>query len=80
MKIKIPCDEANHICDKSQYREATFWEKLRLNIHLLHCKACRKYTAQNQRLTQTIQDAHLKSLPDKEKELLKERLHQELNK
>ncbi|MCK8480075.1 glycine dehydrogenase [Psychroserpens algicola] len=53
-KFFIPCKEANHVCDKTQYKEATLWEKIKLNIHLLYCKACRKYTKNNAKLTKLI--------------------------
>ncbi len=47
----ITCDEATAICDKSQYGEATFKEKVQLNIHLLICKICKLYSKQNSFLT-----------------------------
>lgn len=50
-KIFIPCEEANHVCDKSQYKEASLWEMIKLNLHLLYCNACRKYTKNNTKLT-----------------------------
>ena len=53
-KFIIPCDEANHVCDKSQYKEATLWEKIKLNIHLIYCLACRKYTKKNSKLTKLV--------------------------
>lgn len=53
-KIIIPCDEANHVCDKTQYKEATLWEKIKLSIHLLYCKACREYTKNNTKLTKLV--------------------------
>jgi hypothetical protein len=34
----ISCQEAKHICDKSQYDEATGWERLKLGIRLIWCK------------------------------------------
>ena len=37
----INCDEATTICDKNQYKEASFWEKLKLGIHIFICKKCR---------------------------------------
>ena len=46
-KLTITCDEATTICDKNQYSEATFIEKLKLNIHFLQCKICKLYTKQN---------------------------------
>ena len=50
-KFKITCDEATTICDKNQYGEATFTEKLKLQLHFLKCKICSKYTKQNTLLT-----------------------------
>lgn len=46
-KFFINCDEATAICNKNQYKEATFWEKLRLGIHIFICKKCRQFSRQN---------------------------------
>lgn len=73
-KIIIPCDEANLVCDKTQYKEATLWEKIKLNVHLLYCKACRKYTSQNTKLTKVINTSDVKCLDKKDKQVLKETL------
>jgi hypothetical protein len=53
-KIRISCKEANHVCDKTQYKEATLWEKIKLSIHLIYCKVCRKYTKKNTKLTSLV--------------------------
>ena len=50
-KLKITCDEATTICDKNQYGEATFTDKLKLQLHFLSCKICSLYTKQNTLLT-----------------------------
>ena len=50
-KLNITCKQAVAICDKSQYKEATFFEKIQLNIHFLCCKICTKYSKQNVFLT-----------------------------
>ncbi|WP_375238210.1 glycine dehydrogenase [Aurantibacter sp.] len=50
-KLFLPCEEANHVCDKSQYKESSFSEMIKLNLHLLYCKACRKYSSRNAKLT-----------------------------
>ncbi len=50
-KFKITCDEATTICDKSQYKEASFLEKLRLNWHFLQCKFCKLYSVQNNKMS-----------------------------
>jgi hypothetical protein len=76
IKIVIPCNEANHVCDKTQYKEASLWEKIKLNIHLIYCKACRKYSKNNMSLTNTLKKAHVECLDKKCKESMK----QELNK
>jgi len=52
--MKITCDEATKICDKSQYGEASLWEKIKLNIHLFMCKNCRLYSKQNKIITKCI--------------------------
>ena len=36
----ISCDEAVVICNKSQYKEASFSEKLKLKLHILFCSSC----------------------------------------
>ena len=49
--LKITCQEANEICNKSQYNEATLLEKVKLNIHIAVCKICAMYSKQNAKLT-----------------------------
>lgn len=79
MKIKLECHEANHICDKNQYREASFWEKVKLNIHLIYCRLCREYTARNMKLTKRVKDPQVKAISTQEKNAIKERLKQEMS-
>lgn len=45
--MKLSCDQATTICDKSQYGEVTLFEKIKLNLHIFLCKKCGKYTKQN---------------------------------
>jgi predicted chitinase len=52
--MKLTCDEATTICDKTQYGEATLWEKIKLNFHLFMCKNCRLYSKQNKIITKCI--------------------------
>ena len=80
MKIFIKCDEANHTCDKTQYKEASFWEKIKLNIHLIYCAACRKYTARNTKLTQVVSKSKTQTLDPMQKEKMKEALLKEISK
>jgi hypothetical protein len=79
-KLLIRCDEANHVCDKSQYREASASEKIRLFIHTLYCKACRKYVAANTKLTALIKKSKLEAIEASEKYKMKVRFEEELSK
>lgn len=80
MKFFLKCDEVAHVCDKNQYNEAGFGDKLMMKVHLLMCKLCRGYSNRNQKLTKTLNSANLKTLNSEEKEFLKTRLQQEVNK
>jgi predicted anti-sigma-YlaC factor YlaD len=80
MKLFIKCEEANHTCDKTQYGEASFWGKIKLNLHLVLCAACRKYSARNAKLTQVIRKSKHEYLADDQKKQMKERLEKEMSK
>lgn len=74
----ISCDKAATICDKTQYREATFLEILKLRFHLFMCKTCSKATEQNTKLTTLCDKAKLRSLSAQEKLAMKEKLKKEV--
>lgn len=80
MKLFVKCEEANHSCDKNQYNEATFWEKVLLNVHLIYCAACRKYSSRNGKLSKTMHKGDIKTMPKTDKEQLKKQLRQEMAK
>lgn len=71
LKIGIPCSEASLVCDKSQYKESSFWEKVKLHVHLLYCKVCRDYTKTNSKLTSIIAQSKVRCMDKKNKESLK---------
>lgn len=76
----ITCEEAHHICDKSQYGEATFWERIKLSIRLSWCQITRNYTKRNRTLTKVIKSSDTSScLNDNEIETLKSQFQKELN-
>ena len=79
IKILLKCEEANHTCDKTQYNEATLWEKIKLNIHLLYCRACRKYTVNNSKLTKLVNSQEVKTMEVSRKDSLKEAFSKELS-
>ncbi|SHJ74172.1 hypothetical protein [Pseudozobellia thermophila] len=70
----ISCEKAAIICNKIQYKEATFIEKLKLRYHLLMCETCTKFSKKNSQLTSLCNKAHLHGLSNKEKEQMKDRL------
>ena len=78
--INIECKEANEICNKAQYNEATSLEKLKLSLHLLTCKVCSLYTKQNKILTKVCKEKsnecnlHQFQLEQEEKQRLKDEL------
>ncbi|WP_111309282.1 hypothetical protein [Confluentibacter sediminis] len=78
VKIFVPCEEANHVCDKSQYKEASLWEKIKLNLHLIYCKACRKYSKNNKKLSHSIKISKVKCLDKKCKDAMKKEFEKAL--
>ncbi|RIV46772.1 MULTISPECIES: hypothetical protein [Flagellimonas] len=69
--MKITCQEASNICNKSQYKEASFWDIVKLRIHLLYCKACKQYSKKNSELTSMCDRAGLTMLSKDDKERMK---------
>ncbi len=76
----MKCENANHVCDKNQYKEASFLERVKLTVHLIYCRACRKYSVRNNKLSDAIKISDLKTISKEDKSNLKERLHQEISK
>ncbi|MCC1484738.1 hypothetical protein [Winogradskyella immobilis] len=76
--IKLECHEANHICDKNQYKEASFLEKVKLTIHLIYCRACRQYTRKNTKLTKLVNNPKVQALDATAKEDLQNVFEREL--
>ena len=77
-KMFISCDDANHNCDKSQYNESSFWEKFKLTIHLLYCRACRGYSNNNAKLSKVINNSNVDCLELKDKQEMKDCFEKEL--
>ncbi len=68
------CEEASKVCNKLQYNEAGFWEKVKFKIHLLLCRGCARFTKKNIHLTTMINKAPLHCLSKEEKSAMVERL------
>jgi hypothetical protein len=78
--MKLTCDEATAICDKSQYNEASLWEKIKLNIHLFLCKKCGLYSKQNKVMStcyqkfKDVESSKMSPLNQEEKEFMDQEL------
>ena len=70
----ISCDKAAIICNKAQYGEASFKDKLKLRLHLFICKTCSAFTKKNTQLTTLCEKANLHGLSEQEKVKMKEQL------
>jgi hypothetical protein len=85
MGFIINCEEATAICNRNQYKEASIYDKIKLNFHVLMCKFCMSYTKQNNIMTR-IFTKHLgpcdgsEHLSEVEKEKIHENLRKELEK
>jgi hypothetical protein len=81
-KFLITCDEASTICDKSQYNEASFFEKIQLNLHFLICKICALYSKQNTKMSVLYKmktkdcKKEKRCISQKEKAILKKQLEE----
>lgn len=82
-RIFINCEEATAICNKSQYKEATLFEKIKLSMHLFVCKQCNMYSKQNTTVTHVC-NKHLKEtececkLSEKDKEMMQQKINEQL--
>ncbi|MBT0607471.1 hypothetical protein [Aequorivita echinoideorum] len=79
MGLFIKCEEAQQICDKSQYKETSFFQKIIHFFHLAICKFCRTYTKSNTQLTKSLHDSRLRTLNSEEKRALQDKIQQNLS-
>lgn len=75
----ISKEEAFHICDKSQYRESSLGEKLKLTFRYLWCRTTRLYVNRNKKLTKAIKSSNLECLKYSERQLLHDQLKKHLD-
>lgn len=76
----ISCDEAKHICDKSQYGESSSWECTKLKMRLLFCKITKSYAKNNNKLSEAFRKANINCLKNTERRQLEEKFQEELAK
>lgn len=70
----ISCDEAAILCNKAQYKEASFLDRLKLKFHLIMCKTCSAFTKKNTEFTTLCEKANLQGLSEQEKLKMKQQL------
>lgn len=75
----ISYEEAQHICNKLQYGEASSFEKLKLNFRLMWCKITQNYTQKNEKLTSLCDIANLNVMKEGKKDELKELLKEQMS-
>ena len=74
----ISCEEAEHICDKSQYGESTLWEKAKLMLRYIWCRFTQVYVNRNKKLTKAIKASNVQSLHQTEREQLFQNFNHQL--
>ena len=65
------CEEAQQICTKNQYKEASWREKFGLILHLFICKTCGAFSRKNTKLTRLCDQASLHTLSESDKKQMK---------
>jgi hypothetical protein len=50
----ISCEQAGNICDRSQYKESSFWERIKLELHIFWCIKCNEYVKRNSMLSKLL--------------------------
>ena len=79
LRAIFKCEEASHICDKSQYEESSLWERMTMKMHHMMCKVCRQHSAINTKLTKLIRRAEVKSLPEDARSEMKKKIQNEMS-
>ena len=74
----ISKEDAYHICDKSQYKESTLWDKVKLIFRCLYCRSTRNYVNRNTKLTKVIKTSNVGCLDQKERQILETQLKKQL--
>lgn len=72
--MMISCEKAVKICNKAQYKEASFWDLILLKIHKFICRTCQKHSVKNTKLTSLCKEAKLVALTEEEKAEMKNKI------
>ncbi|MBL7919844.1 MAG: hypothetical protein JNJ40_05985 [Bacteroidia bacterium] len=77
------CKDATYLTVKSEYSKLSFSEKFLLNFHLIICKYCRFFVAQNKKINSLFRASYAKNevkLSDDKKEALNQLITKNLKK
>ena len=74
----ISCEEAAHICNRKQYKEASWKERFQLYVHIVICKTCASFSRKNTQLTQLCEKARLHSLSSDQKDHMKKQIQKQI--
>ena len=72
--MMISCEKAADFCNKKQYNEATWIQRMQLSFHLIVCKACAGFSSKNTQLTELCSKAKYRALPEVDKQRMKAHL------
>jgi len=64
MSIKITCKEATEIRARGVVEEPSFYDRLRLRIHMLYCKMCKAWEKQIEMLRKGAQAVAINAQAD----------------
>lgn len=78
MNLFLKCDQAAHLSDKQQYKEANFLERMLLKFHNFFCKFCKNYAATNEKLSKAMETSEIKILSTEQKQQIKDRLKENM--
>jgi len=57
-RTMLSCDEATFFITKAEYQKLSFLESLKLKMHLMGCKFCRRFNIQSTFITKALYELH----------------------
>lgn len=72
--LGLNCEDAANYCNKAEYKEAGFRDKMKLRLHLFFCKPCKAHNHKNHKLSELIKKADIKTCTKEEKDLYRQRM------
>lgn len=76
--MMISCEKAAGICNKKQYKEASWWQVAQLKLHIFYCKTCNQFSTKNTVFTSLCDKANLHVISEEEKETMKKEFEKQL--